>query len=141
MTGVPYGRDMRWFNADEDTIRGMTMLGEMVRRRRVRLGWSQRYLAERSGISQSVISRLETARIKGMKIRRFACLVSVMGGLDPSLPPPVPIVRRAPQPVEARPLPRIDLTGDMWTTTPSDAVVAPERMAPPDANKGIANQG
>jgi hypothetical protein len=111
---------MRWFNSDEDTIRGMTIIGAMVRRRRVRLGWSQRYLAERSGISQSVISRLETANIKGMKIRRFACLVSVMGGLDPSLPPPAPARRQAPVDVEPRPLPRIDLTGGMWAITPND---------------------
>jgi transcriptional regulator with XRE-family HTH domain len=60
----------------------------MVKRRRELLGWSQRELAHRSGTSQSVISRFETGKLRGLKFQRFAAMVAVMGGLDVAAPRP-----------------------------------------------------
>lgn len=67
---------------------GWELVGAMVRRRRERLGWSQRDLARQSGTSQSGISRLETGRLRGLKFHRFAAIVAVLGGLDRDAPAP-----------------------------------------------------
>jgi transcriptional regulator with XRE-family HTH domain len=67
---------------------GWELVGAMVKRRRELLGWSQRELAHRSGTSQSVISRFETGKLRGLKFQRFAAMVAVMGGLDVAAPRP-----------------------------------------------------
>jgi transcriptional regulator with XRE-family HTH domain len=67
---------------------GWELVGAMVRRRRELLGWSQRELAHRCGTSQTVISRLETGKLRGLKFQRFAAMVAVMGGLDVAAPRP-----------------------------------------------------
>ncbi len=43
------------------TTRSLT-IGERVRTRREQLGWSQQKLADATGVSKSVISRLETSK-------------------------------------------------------------------------------
>ena len=67
---------------------GTQLLGLMVRRRRLRFGLSQRRLALLAGFDQSVISRLENGLLRGMRYRRFAILVAILGGLDEHGPPP-----------------------------------------------------
>lgn len=67
---------------------GWDIIGAMVKRRRHRLGWSQRDLAQRSAVSQPAISRLENGTLRGLKLKRLAAIVAVMGGLDEDLPHP-----------------------------------------------------
>ena len=85
---------------------GYKVIGRLIAARRRRLGWSQRYLEDRSGIDQAVISRLENGKQFGVRWARFATLVGAMGGLDdephprdlpdrPSvlIPPPIDLER------------------------------------------------
>jgi len=65
-----------------EVIRGWALMGVAVRRRREALALSQRGLQKRCGVSQSVISRLETGTLKGLSWSRFAALVDAMDGLD-----------------------------------------------------------
>jgi len=67
------------------------MTGVALKRRRVRLHLTQSELARRTGIHQSVISRIERARRWGISLRRFAILVATLGGLDFDPPPPLSI--------------------------------------------------
>jgi transcriptional regulator with XRE-family HTH domain len=60
----------------------MQLIGAALRRRRQRLGWSQRDLGRRTGVDQSTISRLETGVRCGLRWSRFAAVVAVLGGLD-----------------------------------------------------------
>jgi ribosome-binding protein aMBF1 (putative translation factor) len=53
-----------------------------VRGHRLALGLSQHQLAWRTGVNQSTISRLETGRIRSMRIRTLARIVGVLD-LDP----------------------------------------------------------
>jgi transcriptional regulator with XRE-family HTH domain len=62
--------------------RGMELIGAAVRRRRERLGWSQRELERRTRVDQTTISRLENGRRVGLRLARLARLVAVLGGLD-----------------------------------------------------------
>jgi transcriptional regulator with XRE-family HTH domain len=59
--------------------RGKVAIGAAVRSGRMSLMASQRALAERAGISQSVISRLETGHLNGI---RWQTLARVVGLLD-----------------------------------------------------------
>lgn len=47
-------------------------------------GFSQRALAERSGIAQSAISRFEAAKAPGMSVRALAILLNALGAFRPS---------------------------------------------------------
>jgi transcriptional regulator with XRE-family HTH domain len=67
---------------DPASERGLKAIGQAVRRRRRQLVLSQRELAVLSGLSQSMISRLETGRLRGLRWRRFARLVDALDGLD-----------------------------------------------------------
>jgi hypothetical protein len=67
---------------------GWDIIGAMVRRRRIRLGWSQRDLWRAAGVPQSTVSRLENGKLSGIRFKRFALVVGAMGGLDPDLPHP-----------------------------------------------------
>jgi transcriptional regulator with XRE-family HTH domain len=67
---------------DQEQQDGFDAVGAMVRRRRVWLGWSQRYLEMRSGVDQTVISRIENGKRYGIRWSRFATLIGAMGGLD-----------------------------------------------------------
>jgi transcriptional regulator with XRE-family HTH domain len=51
---------------------GARLLGAGVRRARLNAGWSQRQLAWQVGLSQSMISRLETGHLRGMRFRMLA---------------------------------------------------------------------
>lgn len=57
---------------------GEGVIGGGIRAGRLRLGWSQQQLAWRVGVSQSVISRLETGRLRGMRFRTLARIVGVL---------------------------------------------------------------
>lgn len=68
-------------------------LGQRVYRRRVELGYDQREIGDRSGLSREYVSRLETGNISNPKIRD---LNSIARALDRSLnwllyggPPPL----------------------------------------------------
>jgi transcriptional regulator with XRE-family HTH domain len=65
--------------------RGLEALGTGVRRSRRRLGLSQSALAARSGVSQSVISRLERGVLLGLRLRRLAELIDSLDGVE--IPP------------------------------------------------------
>ena len=73
---------------DELVDQGFESVGGMVRRRRHRLGLTQQHLAALSGIDQSVISRLERGRLRGLRWSRFAKIVGALGGLDDAAPIP-----------------------------------------------------
>jgi transcriptional regulator with XRE-family HTH domain len=67
---------------DPHQQRGFEMIGAMIKRRRLSLGWTQRYLEARAGIDQTVISRIENGLQYGLRWSRFAELVGALGGLD-----------------------------------------------------------
>ena len=67
---------------------GCALLGRMVRRRRYQLRASQQRLADVSGVSQSVISRLETGKLRGIAFPRLGDLIFALGGLDRDAPAP-----------------------------------------------------
>ena len=52
--------------------RALVMLGAAVRIARHRMGLTQRQLAERTGVSQTAISRMERGKVWGMAIVMFA---------------------------------------------------------------------
>jgi transcriptional regulator with XRE-family HTH domain len=73
---------------DDLTARGFAALGRLVRRRRHRLGITQNELEWLSGIDQTLISKLENGRLKGMRWSRFGRLVGALGGLADDDPEP-----------------------------------------------------
>jgi len=114
---------MAWDQPHRDPQRqhGFELIGQMVRARRHRLGWSQRYLEMLAGIDQTVISRIENGKQFGLRWLRFADLVDALGGLEgvsnsPDLVAKAPFgVRRtdADRVEHVPPIPAIDLTGDL----------------------------
>jgi transcriptional regulator with XRE-family HTH domain len=79
------------FELDEDdvvAIVGAKWLGLAVKRRRYRLKLSQRRLENLCGIDQTVISRLENGRLKGIRFARLLTLIGTLGGLDEDSPLP-----------------------------------------------------
>ena len=73
---------------DPKTIRGFELIGRLVRRRRERLGITQRQLELLSGVDQTVISRLENGRLGSLRWSRFAKIVGALGGLGDDDPLP-----------------------------------------------------
>jgi transcriptional regulator with XRE-family HTH domain len=73
---------------DDLTARGFAALGRLVRRRRHQLGITQNELEWLSGIDQTLISKLENGRLKGMRWSRFGRLVGALGGLAEDDPEP-----------------------------------------------------
>jgi transcriptional regulator with XRE-family HTH domain len=67
---------------DSAVQRGMELIGAAVRRRRERLGLSQRDLERRARVDQTTISRLENGRRVGLRLARLARLVAALDGLD-----------------------------------------------------------
>lgn len=104
---------------DPQQQHGFDLIAQMVRARRHRLGWSQRYLEMLSGIDQTVISRIENGKQYGLRWCRFADLVDALGGLDglahqPSLLAKAPFGARLPRdPPEPPAIDAIDLTRDL----------------------------
>jgi ribosome-binding protein aMBF1 (putative translation factor) len=94
-------REMPWESfgmqdADGRTARGYARIGRLVRRRRERIGLSQRQLQRLSGIDQSVISRLETGQLRGLRFSRLARLVDALGGIGDADPLPAWATRYMP---------------------------------------------
>jgi predicted transcriptional regulator len=71
-----------------DVQRGWELLGAMVKRRRMALGWSQRDVQRATGFHQSGVSRLERGILSGIRFSTFARVVAAMNGLDPQAPHP-----------------------------------------------------
>lgn len=69
-------------------LRGLALLGRIVKLRRGQRGLSQRQLETLSGVDQTIISRLENGKLYGLRWARFARIVEALGGLDVSLPAP-----------------------------------------------------
>jgi Helix-turn-helix len=84
---------MSWdsFGLDRDEVIGLGWdeVGRMVKARRQSLGLSQRQLAAVCLIDQSVLSRLECGKLRGLRWVRFARLVGVLGGLIVDRPTPM----------------------------------------------------
>ncbi len=53
-------------------------LGERVRRARMAHGWKQKELAERTGVPQGNISRIERGQIQDMHLSRFITLMRTL---------------------------------------------------------------
>jgi hypothetical protein len=93
ISAAPHHGAMSWQSfdmrrADARAVRGYALIGRLVRHRRHRLLLSQRQLETLSGVDQTVISRLETGRLRALKWSRFARLVDALGGLGEVDPPP-----------------------------------------------------
>jgi len=86
MTGLLHDRSMEGWSGlrelDEIESMGMRIIGIGVRRGRLARGLSQRQLAWRAGVSQSLISRLENGRLRGLRLRTLARIVGVLR-IDP----------------------------------------------------------
>jgi DNA-binding XRE family transcriptional regulator len=71
-----YAHADRFWGAPKPSLE---IFGERIRRGRHRAGLSQRQLANRSGVSQSTISRLERGRCIGLAFVRLVAICSAMG--------------------------------------------------------------
>jgi len=67
---------------------GWEIIGTMVKRRRLALGWTQRELSWRCGLDQAAICRLERGTLRGLRFKRFVAIVVAMNGLDPGAAAP-----------------------------------------------------
>ena len=91
MAGLQTVRESRWLTIRQsDTTRteeiGLEALGTVVRVWRRACGLSQRALAARAGVNQSTISRLETGKLSGLRLRRLARILGILQ--DPLLGEP-----------------------------------------------------
>ena len=75
---------------DRRVLRGLVLLGRLIKLRRGQRGLSQRQLETLSGVDQTIISRLENGKLYGLRWARFARIVEALGGLDVTLPAPEP---------------------------------------------------
>jgi transcriptional regulator with XRE-family HTH domain len=76
---------MAWTSREERDpaiLLGRAKLGAAVRRARLRQGLSQRQLGWRVGFDQTTISRLETAKLKGMRFKMLARLIGILDSGD-----------------------------------------------------------
>ena len=67
---------------DPQQQHGFDLIGALVKRRRLWLGWTQRKLEAVSGVDQTSISRIENGKQYGLRWSRFADLVDALGGLE-----------------------------------------------------------
>jgi hypothetical protein len=65
-------------DADPLVAVGKGAIGAAVKAGRLRMGWPQRWLAFQAGVSQPVISRLETGRLTGIRWQTLARIVGVI---------------------------------------------------------------
>jgi transcriptional regulator with XRE-family HTH domain len=61
-----------------DHMTALDAFGRFIRRRRERMGWSQRDLEEATGIDQTVISRIENGRFRNARIHQIAPMLCVL---------------------------------------------------------------
>lgn len=73
---------------DPDAVDGFKLIGRLFARRRRQLGMTRHTLELVSGVDQTVISRLETGRLRGIRWSRLAKIVAALGGIGESDPPP-----------------------------------------------------
>jgi transcriptional regulator with XRE-family HTH domain len=62
----------------EAELDALAQIGNAIREARRGLAWSQRTLADRSGLSQSSISRLETGKAPTVRVSRLAHILIVL---------------------------------------------------------------
>ena len=70
-----------WLPGDNDdplVVSGKAAIGAAVKAGQLARGWPQRWLAIQAGISQPVISRLETGRLNGIRWQMLARIVGVL---------------------------------------------------------------
>jgi transcriptional regulator with XRE-family HTH domain len=106
------------------------VIAQLIAARRRRLGWSQRYLEDRSGIDQAVISRVENGKQFGVRWARFATLVGVMGGLGDE-----PHPRHLPGPPWAPTRGRIDLERGGLSAYDEDRLLELEEIRAPGVGR------
>ena len=63
---------------DEAVRVGLIVIGQIARAARLQRGLTQRQLAWRTGLSQSTISKLETGRLRGMRLHTLAAIIGVL---------------------------------------------------------------
>jgi predicted transcriptional regulator len=68
--------------ADPVTLRGLAIIGQAIYEARRRAGLTQRRLAEICGLHQSTISRLETGRLNGIRLKKLALIVAALESLS-----------------------------------------------------------
>jgi transcriptional regulator with XRE-family HTH domain len=107
---------------------GYKVIGRLIATRRRRLGWSQRYLEDRAGIDQAVISRVENGKQFGVQWARFATLVGAMGGLGDE-----PHPRVMPDPPRPPTRPPIDLWQGGLTAFDAERLLSLDEILGPDA--------
>ena len=69
-------------DADPAIVLGRRTLGAAVRRARLLHGLSQQQLGWYVGLDQTTISRLETAKLKGMRFKLLARLIGMLSSGD-----------------------------------------------------------
>jgi transcriptional regulator with XRE-family HTH domain len=73
---------MRYWDFEEDFDEsvqvGLLIIGGLVRDARLHRNLTQRQLAWASTLTQSTISKLETGRLRGMRLRTLAAIIGVL---------------------------------------------------------------
>ena len=97
---------MAWDSYEElkpEILMGRKLLGAAVRRARLRHGLSQRQLGWYVALDQTTISRLETAKLKGMRFSTLCRVIGTISRADAFELPDAPIrsTRRLPGEAEA----------------------------------------
>jgi transcriptional regulator with XRE-family HTH domain len=64
--------------AHVDRLTALQAFGRFVRRRRERMGWSQRDLEAAAGVDQTVISRIENGRFRNARMHQIAPILCVL---------------------------------------------------------------
>ena len=91
-------REWSWENSREAEALGLDVIGRGVRAARYRAGLSQQQLAWRTRVNQATISRIETGKLRSLRLSTLARIVGVLDmGSDFLFPrePPGP-TRRLP---------------------------------------------
>lgn len=73
---------VRYWEFEEDVDSavqvGLRVIGDIVREARLGRNLTQRQLAWKALLTQSTISRLETGRLQGMRLRTLAAIIGVL---------------------------------------------------------------
>lgn len=79
----------------------MDHVGEMIRRRRGQLGWTQEELAEKAGVAASTLVRIENGEAKRPRAGTLSRLTKVLGISPEELREAAQLPAKRPEPVEA----------------------------------------